>query len=149
MKISLVGRIVVIGVLAYAGLVVAVESTLGFFQPKDGDTFTITTTDADGVSTERVLAQNFSGGRLYASANHWPRAWYNEALKNPRVKATLNGTTTDYIAVPIDEEEHRRAAADNGNGIGLKFLFGFAPQRFLRLDRVESPQKVDPRIDGD
>ncbi|MEN8158466.1 MAG: hypothetical protein ABFS41_00180 [Myxococcota bacterium] len=138
MKIALVVRIVVIGLLAYAGLVVAVESTLGFFQPKDGSTFIITTTDEDGVSTDRVLSQNFSGGRLYASANHWPRAWYNEALRNPRVKATVDGVSADYIAVEIDAEEHRRVAAEHGNGIGLKFLFGFAPQRFLRLDPVEN-----------
>ena len=60
MRISLVGRVVVIGLLAYAGLVVAVESTLGFFQPKDGSTFIITTKDDDGVSTDRVLSKNFS-----------------------------------------------------------------------------------------
>ena len=139
MKIARVAKFIAVGLLAYAGLVLAVESTLGFFQPKDASTFVITTTDEEGRSTDRVLAQNFSGGRLYASANHWPRAWYNEALKNPRVKATLNEVTANYIAVPIDEEEHRRVEAEIGNGIGLKFLFGFAPQRFLRLDPVENP----------
>ena len=74
MKIAPVARIVGIGLLAYAGLVVVVESTLGFVQPDVGETFVLTTTNAEGVSSDRVLAQNFSGGRLYASANHWPRA---------------------------------------------------------------------------
>ena len=50
----------------------------------------------------------------------------------------MDGVTADYIAVAIDEAEHRRVEAENGNGIGLKFLFGFAPQRFLRLDPVEN-----------
>ena len=62
-----------LGLLSYVVLVVFVESTLGFVQPSVGDTFVLTTTNADGVSTDRVLAQNFAGGRLYASANHWPR----------------------------------------------------------------------------
>ena len=134
-------RILAIALLAYVGLVVLVESTLGFLQPNTGDTFTITTTNADGVATHRVLAQNFSGGNLYASANHWPRAWYHEALENPRVKATLDGVAADYVAVPVDDEEHRRVLPDIGNPIALKFLFGFAPQRFLRLDPVDAPHE--------
>ena len=129
-------KIVLIGLLAYAGLVVAFESALGFFQPEDESTFVITTTDEDGVSTDRVLVRNLSGGRLYAAANHWPRSWYNEALENPRVKATVDGVTADFIAVRVDEEEHRQVDAENANGIALRILFGFAPRRFLRLDPV-------------
>ena len=137
MKIAGIARIVALGLLAYAGLVVAVESTLGLLQPEVSDTFIITTTNAEGISSDRVLAQNFSGERLYASANHWPRAWYHDAMKNPKVRVTLDGVTADYVAVPVDAEEHERVEAEIGNGIGLKFLFGFAPQRFLRLDPVE------------
>ncbi len=134
MKIT---RITALGLLAYAGLVLVVESSLGLLQPEVGDTFVLTTTNEDGVSSDRVLAQNFSGEQLYASANHWPRAWYHDAMGRPEVKVTLNGVTSDYIAVPVDAAEHERVEADIGNGIGLKFLFGFAPQRFLRLDPVE------------
>lgn len=127
------------GILAYVGLVVVVESTLGFLQPEVGGTFLLTTTDEAGVARDRVLVQNWSGGRLYASANHWPRAWYENALRNPRVRATLEGTAADYLAVPVDDEEHRRIEPEIGNGLAIKFLFGFAPQRFLRLDPVEGP----------
>lgn len=130
-------RIVGIVLVAYVGLVVVVESALGFLQPDVGATFVITTTDADGVSSDRILAQNFSGGRLYASANHWPRAWYHAARANPSVRVTLDGVTRDHVAVPIEGDEHDRVDADLGNPIALKFFFGFAPQRYLRLDPVE------------
>jgi hypothetical protein len=137
MTITGFARIVALGLMAYAGLVLVVESTLGLLQPEVGDTFIITTTNEEGISSDKVLAQNFSGGRLYASANHWPRAWYHDAVKNPKVKVTLDGVAADYVAVPVDAEQHKRVEAELRNGIGLKFLFGFAPQRFLRLDPAE------------
>jgi hypothetical protein len=139
MEFSRVAKIVGFGLLAYVGLVVVFETLLGVLQPDTGDTIVITTTDADGVSTGRVLGRDFAGGRHYASANHWPRAWYNNALENPRVRVTMDGATADYIAVPVDDEEHERVAAEIGNGIVFKIMVGFAPQRFLRLDPVKSP----------
>ena len=84
-----------------------------------------------------MLVQNHSDGKLYASANHWPRAWYNEVLAHPRVWATVDGVTADYVAVPVDNEEHNRVNADNAHGVGFKFLVGFAPRKFVRLDLVE------------
>ena len=131
---SRAAKIVGSGLLAYVGLVVVFETLLGVLQPDTGDTIVITTTDAHGVSTDRVLWRDFAGGRHYASANHWPRAWYRNALENPRVRVTMDGTTADYIAVPVDDEEHERVAAEIGNGILFKLMVGFAPQRFLRLD---------------
>ncbi len=138
MEFSRVARTVGFGLLAYVALVVVFETWLGVLQPDIGDTIVITTTNADGVSTDRVLGRDFAGGKHYASANHWPRAWYNNALENPRVQVTMDGTTADYIAVPVDDEEHERVAAEIGNGIVFKIMVGFAPQRFLRLDPVES-----------
>ena len=138
MEISRIARAAGLGLLAYVGLVVVFETLLGVLQPDTGDTIVITTTDAEGVSNDRVLGRDFAGGKHYASANHWPRAWYNNALENPRVQVTMDGTTSDYIAVPVDEEEHERVAKEIGNGIVFKILVGFAPQRFLRLDPVES-----------
>ncbi len=29
-------------------------------------------------------------GRLYVSANQWPRRWYHRALENPRVGVTVD-----------------------------------------------------------
>ena len=139
MELSRVAKIIGFGLLAYVGLVVAFETMLGVVQPETGDTIVITTTNADGVATDRVLGRDFAGGKHYASANHWPRAWYRNALENPRVQVTMDGRTTDHIAVPVDDEEHERVAAEIGNGLVFKIMVGFAPQRFLRLDPVESP----------
>ena len=138
MEFSRVAKTGGLALLAYVGLVVVFETLLGVLQPETGDTIVITTTDASGVSTDRVLGRDFAGGRHYASANHWPRAWYNNALENPRVQVTMDGKTADYVAVPVDDEEHERVAAEIGNGIAFKIMVGFAPQRFLRLDRLES-----------
>ena len=132
MNLSRVVKTLGIGLLAYVGFVVLFETMLGVVQPDTGDTLIITTTDVAGISSDRVLGRDFAGGRHYASANHWPRAWYENALGHPRVRVTMDGTTADYIAVPVDDEEHERVAVEIGNGVG------FAPQRFLRLDPVES-----------
>lgn len=136
MGFSRVARAFGLGLLAYVGLVAVIETLLGVLQPDTGDTIVITTTGADGVATDRVLGRDFAGGRHYASVNHWPRAWYHEALANPRVQVTMDGVTADYIAVPVDDEEHERVAAEIGNGIVFKIMVGFAPQRFLRLKPV-------------
>ncbi len=138
MEFSRLAKRVGVALLAYVGLVVVFETLLGVFQPETGDTIVITTTDAEGVSNDRVLGRDFAGGKHYASVNHWPRAWYHNALANPRVQVTMDGTTADYVAVPIDDEEHERVAAEIGNGILFKIMVGFAPQRFLRLDPVVS-----------
>ena len=138
MEFSRVAKAVGFGLLGYVALVAAFETMLGVLQPDTGETIVITTTDADGVSSDRVLGRDFAGGKHYASANHWPRAWYNNALENPRVRVTMDGTTADYVAVPIDDAEHERVAAEIGNGLGFKIMVGFAPQRFLRLDPVGS-----------
>ena len=90
MELLRVAKPVGFALLAYVGLVVAFETMLGVVQPETGDTIVITTTDPDGVSSDRVLGRDFAGGQHYASANHWPRAWYNNALKNPRVQVTMD-----------------------------------------------------------
>ena len=139
MDFSRIAKALGFGLLGYVALVVVFETMLGVFQPDTGETIVITTTDADGVTSDRVLGRDFAGGQHYASVNHWPRAWYRNALANPRVQVTMDGKTADYVAVPIDDEEHERVAAEIGNGFVFKLMVGFAPQRFLRLDPVEAP----------
>ncbi|MDP6579657.1 MAG: hypothetical protein QF681_03290, partial [Vicinamibacterales bacterium] len=58
--------------LAYVGLVVAFESSLGYFQPAGQTTLVITTTADDGTQNGRVVARLESNGLLYVAANHWP-----------------------------------------------------------------------------
>ena len=127
-------KIVAILILAYVSVVVLFESMLGYFQPENQSTLVITTTDEDGISTDRVLVRNVSNGKIYVSANHWPRAWYHDALENPNVQVYSDGAKGEYLAVAVTGEEHHRVDSENPHGIGFNILVGFAPRYFFRLD---------------
>ena len=126
----------VIGILflVYVGIVVAFESLIGYFQPKDANTMVITTQDASGNSKERVVARLDSDGKLYVAANHWPRRWYNEVLAHPQVQIASQGKTLPYIAVPVTGDEFNRVNAQHNLGIVVLVLTGFPPRRLVRLD---------------
>jgi hypothetical protein len=127
-------KIFAIAIVAYAGLVITFESMIGYFQPAYESTLVITTEDSDGNANDRVLASLESNGQLYVAANHWPRAWYRQALENPNVQVTLNGVKADYLAVPASDAEHARVHAENDPGLMFRVLTGFPPRYFLRLD---------------
>ena len=90
----------------HAGCITA----LAAFQPENlgGETIVITTTDSDGEAHERVLSPIDVDGQLFVAANHWPRAWYRRALENPDVRVARAGETTEYRAVPVDEQQRER-----------------------------------------
>lgn len=121
-------------ILIYVAIVVAFESSIGFFQPAPGSTLVITTFDADGTAHDRVVSRLESDGKLYVAANHWPRAWYRRALANPEVRITVDGAKADHRAVPVTGTEHDRVAADNPLPVAFRILTGFPPRYFLRLD---------------
>ena len=127
-------KIIAISFLVYIGIVVAFESLLGYFQPAGQGTLVITITDEDGNTNDRVLARLESNGQLYVAANHWPRAWYNQALENPQVQATIDGEKAAYLAVPVTDEEHDRVNGENSHGIVFRIMTGFPPRYFVRLD---------------
>jgi len=127
-------KIAGIVVLVYVGIVVAFESLIGVFQPSNQTTLVITTRDADGSSHQRVVSQLESSGHVYVAANHWPRAWYRRALENPDVEATIRGETADYTAVPVTGDERQQVDSTNGLPLFFRFLTGFPPREFLRLD---------------
>ena len=118
----------------YIAIVVAFEFLIGVIQPAGETTLVITTTDDDGNASDRVLAQLESGGTLYVAANHWPRAWYNQALENPDVEVTVAGEKGAYRAVPATGAEATRLSEEFSAGIVFKLLTGFPPRKFLRLD---------------
>jgi hypothetical protein len=121
--------------LAYAGLVVAFESVLGTLQPAGPSTLVITTTDADGVSHDRVVSRLESGGQLFVAANHWPRAWYRRTLENPSVQVVAEGLSGAYTTVPISGTEYDRVHSEHDLGIVFRVLTGFPPRRLLRLEK--------------
>jgi formylmethanofuran dehydrogenase subunit E-like metal-binding protein len=127
-------KIVVIAAFVYVGIVVAFESLIGVLQPANEATLVITTIDADGAPHDRVVSRLSSAGKLYVAANHWPRAWYERALANPDVQATIDGTKADYRAVPVTGAEHEQVDAENGLPFVFRVVTGFPPRYFLRLD---------------
>lgn len=127
-------KLVAIAAIVYVGIVVVFESTIGILQPAPASTRVITTFDADGTRHDRVVSKLESDGRLYVAANHWPRAWYERALANPDVEATVDGAKARYRAVSVSGAEHDRVDATNPLGAGFRFVTGFPPRYFLRLD---------------
>ena len=122
-------------VIGYVGLVVAFESMIGILQPEQGQVLTITTTGEDGVANDRVLAWLDDDGTVFVSANHWPRAWYKEAIANPNVEVSIDGEQGAYVAVPIDDDaEWERLDTKFAHPFLFKFITGFPPRLFIRLD---------------
>ena len=127
-------KIVAIVVLVYAGIVVAFESLIGYFQPADGSTLVITTFEGDGTPHDRVVSRLESNNQLYVAANHWPRAWYRRALENPEVKVSLDGEKGKYRAVPVTGVEHDRVDGENSLPVVFRILTGFPKRSLVRLD---------------
>jgi hypothetical protein len=127
-------KFIAIPCIVYVGIVVAFESMIGIFQPASQSTLVITTQDSSGVTNDRVLARIESDGKVYVAANHWPRAWYEQALENPNVQVAFKDEQGDYLAVPISGPEHDRVNADNPTGLAFRILTGFPPRYFVRLD---------------
>lgn len=129
-------KIIAIVALVYVGIVVLFESLLGYYQPAGATTLTITTTDADGNTNDRVLAALESNDRLYVAANHWPRGWYNQVLEHPQVQIRMDGEDEkgDYLVVTLDEEEESRVDGEHPLGAVIRILTGFPPRYIVRLD---------------
>ena len=132
---KIVKRVAIL-LIAYVLIVVAFESMIGILQPQNQATLVITTSDLNGNMTERVVSRLESQGQLYVAANHWPRAWYNQALLEPRVQVDLGGSKANYTAIPVGESEHDRVNRENDLGLGFRILTGFPPRNFLRLDPI-------------
>ena len=123
--------------IPYAGLVGVFEGiVVGLILDRTSvpNSVVLTTSAGDGTATDTILVRIESDGQLFVSANHWPRAWYNQALENPNVQVTLAGEKGDYLAVPATEEEHARVDGENSRGIVFKIMTGFPPRYFFRLD---------------
>ena len=120
--------------LSYVGFVALMEALIGAVQPPMEGGVKLISTDAEGRSFERMLAGARLDGELYIASNHWLRGWYRRALAEPNVVAEVDGVRADYSAVPIAGEERARVAAAYRMGFVLRFVCGFAPSRFLRLD---------------
>jgi hypothetical protein len=50
------------------------------------------------------------------------------------VQVTLDGEKADYLAVPVTGEEHDRLLTEHAMPVAARFVFGFPPRHFLRLE---------------
>jgi hypothetical protein len=129
-------KILAIVLVVYVGLVALFELSIGYFQPGGGETIVITTTDGSGNASDRVVQRLDSNGQLYVAANHWPRRWYRRVLQHPDLQVTADGQKRMYRAVQVSRAEHERVDTEHPLGAIARFLTGFPPRRFVRLDPV-------------
>jgi hypothetical protein len=127
-------KIVAYVLLGYAVLVAVLDVVIGYVQPGMDVGVLLSTTDAQGKTSDRMLAGVRMDDHLYVSANHWTRFWYYRARANPAVEVTVDGKRSPYTAVPVTGDELDRIAAKYQMGFVLRLVCGFAPRRFLRLD---------------
>jgi hypothetical protein len=133
-KLAKLALLAVAGALAiYVGSVVYIEARLGYLQPQGGATIVIATFD-DGGRHERVVRLTKIEGENYIAAQHWPRAWYRQALNNPNIEVKMADVFEPYIAVPLAGSELAMVKENYQMGFSFRFRTGFPPRRFLRLD---------------
>ena len=123
-------------VLVYIGSVVLFESWLGYSQPTNTNTLVITTLD-NNQPKDRVLSAVNNDGKLYVSANHWPRDWYRQAKSNPNVEVLYKGEKNLYLAIPVEGEEHDKLMKEHAHPLAFRLFTGFPPRYFLRLHLKE------------
>jgi hypothetical protein len=121
-------------VLAYVAMVAWNEYQLGTRQPQGGFTIVIATFDKDNNRHERVVRLTRLDGENYIAAQHWPRAWYRQALANPEIEVKFEESFEPYLAVSPEGAELERVKVGYPMSFGFKFRTGFPPRRFLRLD---------------
>ena len=131
MSAAAISALVVAG---YVGFVAVMELVVGTLQPEMEGSVVLTTTERDDKRSSRTLAGFTLDEKLYVGSNHWLRGWYHRALEHPEVEVTREGVTTARIAVPVVGAERGRLADAYRMGFVLRFVCGFAPSRFLRLD---------------
>lgn len=135
-------KILIIVLALYVGLVVVFESLLGYYQPRGEENLVITLTEDDGSKSQRVLSLFESQGELYLAANHWPRAWFRQVKENPEVHIEFGGAHSaesgNYKAVLVEGADHERVLGDNRLPFLARFLMGFPPREFMRLDPAET-----------
>jgi hypothetical protein len=127
-------KLVLILLAVYVGIVVLFEFSLGFFQPESGNTIVIETFDAEGNGYTRVVSLLTSASNEYVAVNHWPRAWYRRLEETPRIGVTRDGGQTIFGARMVSGAEHDRVQAENPTPFAFRFLTGFSPRYFVRLD---------------
>ena len=122
--------------LLYVASIVNFEAQLGYSQPQNSASLIIATFNEDNERHERVLRLEQIDGRDYIAANHWPRAWYHQALDNPEIEVKMPNVDNfePYLAVPLEGAEEERVREIYSFGFNFRLRTGFPPRYFLSLD---------------
>jgi hypothetical protein len=122
--------------LGYIAMVTYFEARLGYLQPAGGSSIVIATFNNDDERHERVVRLTKIDGENYIAAQHWPRAWYYQALERPGVEVKMSSEFQPYTAVPLSGSELEHVKDVYRMGLGFRFRTGFAPRKFMRLDQA-------------
>ncbi len=127
--------------LVYVGIVVLFESSLGYIQPQGEDTLLLSVEDASGEIHARVLSPFELNNQLYVAVNHWPRQWYKRLQENPNVVVAYQGESKSATAVSVTTDPELSEIGEAYQlGFLIRFLTGFPPRAFVRLDDI--PQTI-------
>lgn len=121
--------------LGYVCVVVLFESFIGFLQPSNAATLSLTVYEENDKPHVRVLSRIEHDNNLYVAVNHWPRSWYRTLQENPQIKVSYGDIDFSGTAVIVtDADEHNRIATDRPLPVWFKVLTGFPPRYFVRLE---------------
>ena len=130
-------KVVFVLALVYVGIVVLFESSIGYIQPQGAGTLLISVKDDSGEARDRVLSPFELNDQIYVAVNHWPRQWYKRLLGNSNVTLTSQGESKNATAVPVTENpELSKISEAYQLGFLIRFLTGFPPREFVRLDDI-------------
>jgi len=134
-KTKVISIVVILGLFGYyVYQVVAFETSLGRNQPENPSTIVIATFNNDNERHERVVRLTEIDGKAYIAAQHWPRAWYRQALARPDIEVKMEDVFEPYRAVPLQCEELKMVKSIYTMPFSFRYRTGFPPRRFLRLD---------------
>jgi hypothetical protein len=128
-------------ILGYVVLALALGGLIGYLQPQREGTLVLRVFDESGEGRETVLRQIvMENGERYLWSAKWFRGWYYKALDNPAVELTVDGTTSDWIALEVtDEKTIDRVVGSQRQGVSpVLWWFGqstvlFAPIKIIKL----------------
>lgn len=141
MNFSRIAKWLGIALVAYVLLVCAFEGLVGYMGKRQAENgvspdqdWIVVHTRADDGLRDTVVAGVDIDGHLYVAANHWPRGWFRRAEANPDLEVTRRGQRAPYHALAPEGAERERVARAYALPLAIRFLTGFPPREFLRLD---------------
>lgn len=130
-------KVVAVTLGVYVGMVVLFESLIGYFQPENAATLSLTVYEESDKPHTRVLSRIEHSDNIYVAVNHWPRSWFRTLQGNPKFRVAFGETDFSGMAVVVDDAEEIAAIeADRPLPLWFKFLTGFPPRYFVRLEEA-------------